>query len=223
MQQRVPEGEAIGKMSDARRFNQAMGNPRMLRQYRQLARDVVDTGIPQGGHVLDVGTGPGFVAIEVARLLLDSNCQVTGLDVSDAMLTVAAENSQREGLNGTLRWQNGDAAEIPFPDASFDCVVTSGSLHHWENPVRVFDEIARVLKPGGGYVINDLKRQQRWGERLFSRIIGLSIPPDFRVHFHNSIRAAYTRDELGAMLADSQLPNWRIQEDIMGLQVVGKV
>jgi ubiquinone/menaquinone biosynthesis C-methylase UbiE len=223
MQPRIPEGEAIGKMSDARRYNQAMGNRIMLRQYRELAHDVVETGIPQGGHVLDVGTGPGFVAIEVARLLHDNDCQVTGLDMSDAMLTVAAENSQREGLNGTLGWQKGDAGQIPFPDASFDCVVTSGSLHHWENPVRVFDEIARVLKPGGSYVINDLKRQQCWGERLFSRAIGLSIPPDFRVHFHNSIRAAYTREELATMLADSRLPNWRIHEDFMGLQVTGKV
>ena len=68
--ERVPESEAIAEMADARRFNEFMGGNRFRQQeYRRLARQAVELGVPPGGKVLDVGTGPGFVAIEVARLL----------------------------------------------------------------------------------------------------------------------------------------------------------
>ena len=48
--------------------------------------------------------------------------------------------------------------EMPFPQASFDAVFSSGSLHEWENPKKSFDEIDRVLKPGGRYIVCDLRR-----------------------------------------------------------------
>ena len=98
---RIPEEQAIAEMTDARRFNEFMGSNRFRQdEYRQLARRVVDLGVPPGGKVLDIGTGPGFVAIEIARLLQGTGVQVVGLDMSPAMLTLAAENATRAGLNG---------------------------------------------------------------------------------------------------------------------------
>jgi ubiquinone/menaquinone biosynthesis C-methylase UbiE len=218
--ERLPEGEAISEMEDARRFSQVMSNRLVQHEYRRLARDVVEMGLPTGAKVLDVGTGPGFVAIEIARLLSAGDYQVIGLDLSRSMLAVAAQNAQREGLDGALTWREGDAKALPFEDGEFDFVVSSGSLHHWEDPLRVFDEVARVLKGDGGCIIRDSKRLQRWAPRLFAWTIGLTIPPDFRVHYWNSIKSSYTRPELETMLGRSQLKGWRILEDLMDVMIL---
>ena len=170
--------------------------------------------------MLDVGTGPGFVAIEVARLLQDTGSRIVGMDLSSAMLALAAENAALVGLNGTLTWRGGDAKAMPFDSGEFDLIVCNDSLHHWEDPVPVFNEIGRVLKEDGRCIVHDSKRLQQWPARLVSWIIGMMIPADFRVHYWNSIRSSYTPEELRAMLERSQLRDWQIVEDFMDLAVV---
>ena len=219
--ERIPESEAIAEPVDARRFSEVMGSNRFRQaDYRRLAQRAVDLGTPPEGKVLDIGTGPGFVAIEVAKLLRGTGSQVVGMDLSQAILTLAAENATKAGLNGTLSWREGDAKAMPFKDGEFDLVVSNDSLHHWDDPLPVFDEIARVLKDDGRCIIHDSKRlQQRW-PWLFVKTISLTIPRDFRVHWWNSIKSSYTADELRAILERSQLTGWRIEEDFMDLMVV---
>jgi len=218
--ERIPEGEAIAEMAQARQYSEHMGKGMVQHEYRKLARTAVGQGLSAGGRVLDVGTGPGFVAIEVARLLQGSGCQVVGMDLSRSMLTVAAENAAREGLNGTLTWREGDAKAMPFDDGEFDLVVSSGSLHHWGDPLPVLNEIARVLKADGRCVVRDSKRLQRWGPRLVAWVIGRTIPRDFRIHYWNSIRSSYTPAELQPILDRSQLQDCQIVEDLMDLMIV---
>jgi len=219
--ERRPESEAIAEMADARRFDEYMSGNRFRQQeYRQLAREAVSLGVPPGGRVLDVGTGPGFVAIEVARLLRGTGCEVVGMDLSSAMLALAAEKAEKRGLNGMLTWRHGDAKAMPFDNGAFDLIVCNDSLHHWEDPLPAFDEIARVLKPDGNFVVHDLKRLRKWTARLVSWLIGLMIPADFRAEYFNSIQSSYTPEELRAVLERSRLQGWRIVEDFMDLIVV---
>jgi ubiquinone/menaquinone biosynthesis C-methylase UbiE len=219
--ERIPESEAIAEPVDARRFSEVMGSNRFRQaDYRRLARRAVGLTTPLEGKVLDIGTGPGFVAIEVAKLLKETGCQVVGMDLSQAILTLAAENATKVGLNGTLSWREGDAKAMPFKDGEFDLIVSNDSLHHWDDPLLVFDEIARVLKDGGRCIIHDSKRLQRRWPWLFVKTISLTIPRDFRVHWWNSIKSSYTADELRAILERSRLTGWRIEEDFMDLMVV---
>jgi ubiquinone/menaquinone biosynthesis C-methylase UbiE len=219
--ERIPESEVIAEPVDARRFNEVMGNNRFRQAgYQHLARQAVDVGIPPGGKVLDMGTGPGFVAIEVARLLEGTGCQVVGMDLSQAMLALAVENAAKAGLNGILSWREGDAKAMPFNDDEFDLVVSNDSLHHWDDPLMVFDEIARVLKDDGHCIIHDSKRLQHWWPWLFVKTVSLTIPRGFRVHWWNSIKSSYTADELRAILGRSRLTGWRVEEDFMDLTVV---
>jgi ubiquinone/menaquinone biosynthesis C-methylase UbiE len=221
---RIPESEAIAESVDARRFNEVMGSNRFRQaNYQRLARRAVDVGIPPGGKVLDMGTGPGFVAIEVARLLGETGCQVVGMDLSEAMLALAAENAAKAGLNGILTWREGDVKAMPFDDGEFDLVVSNDSLHHWDDPLPVFDEVARVLEEDGCCIIHDSKRLQRWWSWLFVKTISLTIPRDFRIHWWSSIKSSYTADELQAILGRSRLTGWRIEEDFMDLMVVKDV
>jgi len=219
--ERIPESEAIAEPVDARRFNEVMSSNRFRQaDYRRLARRVVDLGILEGGTVLDMGTGSGFVAIEVAKLLEGTGCRVEGMDLSTAMLALAAENAAKAGLNGTLSWREGNVKAMPFDDGTFDMIVSNDSLHHWDDPLLVFDEIARVLKDDGRCIIHDSKRLQRRWPWLFVKTVSLSIPRDFRVHWWNSIKSSYTADELHAILEGSRLTDWRIEEDFMDLAVV---
>lgn len=218
--ERTAENEAIAEMSEARRFNRFMrGNRFRQNEYRRLAREIVAMA-GTAMRVLDIGTGSGFVAIEVAKLLRGSHCQIVGLEMSSAMLTIAAENAIQAGLDDGLTWRLGDAKTMPFADGEFDCVVSNDSLHHWEDPLRVFNEIARVLKPNGKLLIHDSKRLQQWGPRLLAWAIGRMIPLDFRIHYWNSIRSSYTPEELSQILGRSRLTGWRVIEDVMDLSVV---
>lgn len=222
--ERIPEGEAIAELEDVRAFNQVMGDNRFrLEGYRKLAQEAVDMGIPAGGTLLDIGTGPGFVAIEAAKLLTGTSCRVVGLDLSPSMLALAAENAVREGVDGLMEWREGDSKAMPFADGTFDCVVSNDSLHHWDDPLLVFDEIARVLKKAGRYLIRDSKRLQSWWPWLFVKTISLTIPADFRCHWWNSIRSSYTASELRAILARSRLQGWRVDEDFMDLTISNRV
>ncbi|MBN1933234.1 MAG: class I SAM-dependent methyltransferase [Anaerolineae bacterium] len=217
--QRVPESEAIAEMKAARQFNQVMGGKFIQEDYARLARDVVEMGVPPTGKVLDIGTGPGFVAIQVAQRLPES-VRVTGLDLSAAMLAVAAENARRAGLNGRVSWREGNAKAMPFADGEFDFVVSSGSLHHWEDPLAVLNEIARVLKPGGRCIVRDSKRLYKLWPKAVAWAIGLLVPPDFRVHYWNSIRSSYTADELEDLVAQSKLEGARVEQSLLDVMIV---
>lgn len=101
-------------------------------------------GIVSGETVLDVGTGTGVVAITAARI----GAQVTGLDLTAELLEHARENS-RISQQEQIVWTEGDAESLPYPDASFDVVVSQFGHMFAPRPEVAVREMRRVLKPGG--------------------------------------------------------------------------
>ena len=99
-------------------------------------------GIRLGHRVLDVACGTGVLTREAGRRAGFSGA-VTGLDLNPAMLAVAAR------LTPTLQWQQGNAEALPFPDQSFDAVVSQFGLMFVPDPVAALGEMMRVLEPGG--------------------------------------------------------------------------
>lgn len=97
-------------------------------------------GSPQ--HILDVGCGTGFATQRLKRRY--PNAHVVGVDVSTQMLSQAQRNAGKEGLD--IAYQLGDAARLPFPEASFDLVLT-------QNAPPFCDELLRVLRPRGKAVV----------------------------------------------------------------------
>lgn len=118
--------------------------------YRRIAEDVADAA-PDGGAVLDVGTGPGVLLTEIARRRGD--VRLTGIDLSDDMVARALNNVA--GLGERVTAHVADVARLPFPDDAFDLVVTSLSLHHWEDVEGAVVELARILRPGGRLYVYD--------------------------------------------------------------------
>jgi ubiquinone/menaquinone biosynthesis C-methylase UbiE len=161
------------------------------------------------GRGLDLGTGPGYVAVEIARQC--PSLRMVGLDLAAHMVVRASRQALRAGLNGQEGWSQADGHRLPFADATFDLVVSSFALHHWADPLRILNEIARVLKPSGRYYLADVCREVNLIQRLFSyaSIPVVSLPFGSYVGYggyYESVRAGYTRDEARALLARSDLP-----------------
>ncbi len=109
--------------------------------------------------MLEIGPGPGGLAVELARR--HAGLRLTGLDVDGAMVERAAARARREGLADRIVFVVGDVAALPYPDASFDLVTSSFSVHHWPDAAAGFAEIRRVLRPGGRAIVYDLP--DHWG------------------------------------------------------------
>jgi ubiquinone/menaquinone biosynthesis C-methylase UbiE len=99
-------------------------------------------GVSQGQRVLDVACGTGIVA-RVAADRMAGVGEVTGLDLNSSMVKVARR------LRPDLDWQEGDATDMPFPDASFDVALCQAGLMFFPDPVGALCEIQRVLVSGG--------------------------------------------------------------------------
>ena len=127
--------------------------------YRDIASDCTAAlaGVAEPS-ILEIGPGPGHLAERLLDLLPDAHWM--GLDVDPAMLDAAECRLVRAGTRGRATLVEADVAQMPFPDASFDLVVSSLSAHHWPDAERGFGEIRRVLRPAGRALVYDLPT--RW-------------------------------------------------------------
>ena len=151
---------------------------------------------------------------------------VTGVDLSDEMLAQAHENARNAGLATQVSFRPGDAQQIPFPDGSLDLVVSTMSLHHWSDPVSVLNEIARVLRPGGSFLILDLRRDMLApGYLLIWFATNVVVPPALRRVQEplGSRNAAYTLWEAMEMAEQSSLDGWRVTAGPLWLTIEGKI
>ncbi len=101
-------------------------------------------------RVLDVGCGAGFLTNRLAKAELS----VTGLDLSQQSLAVAAQFDE----TGSVNYLSGDANALPFDDAAFEVVTCMDFLEHVDEPKRVIAEASRVLKPGGLFLFHTFNR-----------------------------------------------------------------
>jgi len=103
-----------------------------------------------GKKILDAGAGTGRLAAELARLSAD----VTALDVSEEMLKVLKKK------NNKIATVVGDVESLPFEANSFDWVVSAFVIVHLKNPTKFFDEVYRVLKDGGKFLVTNINQKE---------------------------------------------------------------
>jgi ubiquinone/menaquinone biosynthesis C-methylase UbiE len=123
---------------------------------RALALRIAEQ-LPGSANVLEVAPGPGYLAIELAKL---GRLQITGLDISETFVQIASRNADREGVEVDFR--HGNAADLPFEDGVFDFVVCRAALQNFDEPVKALQEMRRVLKPGALAVVMDIRKDISW-------------------------------------------------------------
>ena len=174
--------------------------------------------LPRGRYVLEVAPGPGFFAIELARL---GDFKITGLDVSRTFVEIARENARNAGVD--IDFRLGNASAMPFADETFDFIYCSAAFKNFTEPVKALDEMYRVLKPGGEATIVDLRKDASLGE------IDAFVQQSGRRRFDAwmtrwtfrcmLLRRAYTRDEFCRMAEQSGFGGCEIRVNTIGLKV----
>jgi ubiquinone/menaquinone biosynthesis C-methylase UbiE len=205
---RVPETSAVEPKLLTWIYGLITEMPLVQTAHRRFVAGVLDQEVTEG-LALDLGTGPGYVAVDIARRR--PGLRMVGLDLAAHMVEKANRYAVWAGFNGRLLWPQADGHRLPFADDSFDLVVSSFALHHWDDPLCILNEIARVLKPQGHYFIFDLCREVTTFQRLFAYA---SIPAvslafgSYRGYggYYESVRAGYTRYEAQMLLEHSALP-----------------
>ncbi len=158
---------------------------------------------PQG-LLVDIGCGSGNLIVQIAEKF--PNLKLGGVDISNEILELARKRADAHGLGEKIEFKLGNATKLPFPDASVDFIISTFSMHHWTNPLDVLNEIYRVLKKDGTFLIFDFRRDARkFFYGLFTFVTKVVVPkPLKRVKEPlGSIKASYTPEEALQICAQS--------------------
>jgi ubiquinone/menaquinone biosynthesis C-methylase UbiE len=192
--QRTSHKEAIEPPEIVERYSRFMALPpmRLLRSY--LGHYAIAGAAPW--RVLDVGCGPGWFPLELAGNAPDAT--VCGVDLSYPMLEKAVAHTQRSNHHERVHFTQGQGELLPFADDTFDLIVSTFALHHWQDPVTVLDELRRVAQPGARIVIFDIRRDMLAGLWALLRV-GQVFSDGLRLCENGepaaSVAAAYTASE----------------------------
>ena len=180
--------------------------------YSHVAQEIVVH--LEKGTILDLGTGPGYLPIEIANR--SSNIRIVGVDLSRKLIEMARLNAARAGLSDRLKFQLGNAGRLNFEDSAFDMVMSTGMLHSLKAPVKVLKEIYRVLKKDGEAWIYDPAKvvsqvdRRKWKasltarEQFFLWLFGL-------FGLHKPIET-YTREQVTDLIKQTDFKNYWIEE-----------
>ena len=188
-----------------------------MEDFRCDARRVAER-MKSGSSLLEVAPGPGFFAVELAKL---GDFRITGLDISRTLVEMAKENAKQAGVNVFFRL--GNASAMPFEDCSFDFVYCSAAFKNFSEPVQALNEVYRVLRPGGEALVLDLRKDASRDEiDRYVKQSGRS-PIDawmttwtFR---HMLLKRAYSRDEFLNMAKQTRFGACQIRASGIGLEV----
>ena len=188
-------------------------------EYREHARKIAGM-LAEDASVLEVAPGPGYLAIELAKL---GSFRVVGLDISETFVRMASENAAKTGV--AVAFHHGDAAHMPFDHDSFDLIVCRAAFKNFSEPVGALNEMYRVLRAGGKALILDLRPDAStdaidahvknmklgWGSSLMTKWI------------LNMLRKrAYSREQLQHMASQTPFKTCEIREESLGFEVVLK-
>src|SRR5438874_9793261 len=137
----------------ARWYAKIRSSGSQIEDWRKQAAQLT-SGLPDGAEVLEVAPGPGYFAIEMARL---GRFHVTGLDISHTFVEIARENARQAGAS--VDFQQGNASGMPFAEGSFDLIICQAAFKNFSQPAQAIDEMYRVLSGGGMAVIQDMWKE----------------------------------------------------------------
>ena len=126
-----------------------------LEDFKALARRTAEQ-IPPRSRVLEVAPGPGYFAIELAKL---GDYRITGLDISETFVDIARANAA--AANVRVDFRQGNASAMRFPDSRFDFILCRAAFKNFSQPDEALAEMHRVLKPGGRALVVDMQPHDR--------------------------------------------------------------
>jgi len=209
MQDRISEPGVIEDRELAEYYS-LMAKRYMKIPCKRVLKRVMAKGIDRG-TALDVGTGPGIFPIYLSKAL--PGIRFKGIDLSPVMIDLAKGNAIDERLENQIVFEVGSAYSLPCEDHSIDLLLCINTLHHLDHPIDFFNEVARALKEGGGFVIVDFHRDTSMVlvgmfDLLWRFFFGKH--PKAKRGFLESVRSSYTLKECHTFLEQSRLRHWKL-------------
>jgi ubiquinone/menaquinone biosynthesis C-methylase UbiE len=195
----------------------ARNTGKSLEQFRIEARDLAGP-LASGSSILEVAPGPGYLAIEFAKL---GRYRVVGLDISKTFVELARENAKMAAVE--IAFHHGNAAAMPFEAETFDFVVCRAAFKNFSEPVRALTEMHRVLKAGATAQIIDLRPDASprdiaaavHGMKL-SRLNALLTRLVFK---HMLLGRAHSKESFQKMASQTPFQTCSFREELISLEV----
>jgi ubiquinone/menaquinone biosynthesis C-methylase UbiE len=118
-------------------------------RHKAILKLLHKTGLPAGSKIIDLGCGPGFLSRDLAR----RGYRGVGLDAAEAMVECSRAHAEAAGIAQLWQYGVGDVEAIPFERGLFDAAVCAGVIEYVPDDERFLSEVARVLKPGGRFIL----------------------------------------------------------------------
>src|SRR5215475_5861629 len=195
----------------------AANTRKSLDDYQDLARRVAEELSPES-RVLEIAPGPGYFAIELAKL---GNFRIVGIDISKTFVEIARRNAGEAGVE--VDFQLGDAAQMPFENETFDFLFCRAAFKNFAKPLGALNEMHRVLKAGGRGLILDLRRdssRESINEAANNMGLNLVNRAITKLIFHFVLlKRAYTKSEFQQFFSQTNFRALDIQEFPIGLEI----
>ncbi len=173
--------------------------------------------LPDGADVLEVAPGPGYFAIEMARL---DRLHVTGLDISHTFVEIARENARQAGVS--VDFQQGNVSNMPFAEGSFDLIICQAAFKNFSQPSKAINEMYRVLRGGGMAVIQDMWKDAP-NTRIREEVKPMRLDPMNAFMTRRALemlrRRAYTKEQFDRLATASAFGGCEIETSGIGIEV----
>jgi ubiquinone/menaquinone biosynthesis C-methylase UbiE len=189
---RIPEPEVMDDSKEVQAYSSAAADAYLSNIDDTFVEHTLRLIGPAAGRALDIGCGPGQILTKLSARLPE--WKFVGVDRSLTMIHRATR------VPHSVFVFAGDACALPFGDSSFDLVLCNSVLHHIGHPACLFAEICRIAKPGAAILLRDLRRPSRFGFPIHVRWYGRHYDGLMYKLYRDSVRSAYTPEELSAML-----------------------
>ncbi len=123
-------------------------------------------------------------------------------------------------VEGKIEWAMGKPESLPFENHTFDLVISGFDMHHWENPVRVFNEIERVMKVEGVLLIGDFRRDSFNIMMPILKTVSYAVKNDkIYEEMKSSFNSSYTKSEVIELLKNSYLKRCKVSKDVQSVYI----
>jgi ubiquinone/menaquinone biosynthesis C-methylase UbiE len=195
----------------------AANTRKSIEDYKALARRVAEELSPES-RVLEIAPGPGYFAIELAKL---GAYRITGIDISKTFVEIARRNAAEAGVE--VDFQPGDAANMPFENETFDFLLCRAAFKNFAEPLRALNEMHRVFKGGGRGLLIDLRRdssRESINETVDKMGLNLVNTIMTKLAFRFMLlKRAYTKSEFQQFFSQTNFRAVDIEEDLIGLEI----
>lgn len=192
--ERQPNIEGLDSPDVAKAFNKMTKLPPFKILYMKIVSRIKK--LNPDGILVDVGCGAGNLITKIAQKF--PTLSLKGVDVSHEILEYAKERAIEKSVEKKIEFKIGTVEDLPFPDNSIDFLVSSLSLHHWLAPIEAFNEIKRVLKEDGRFIIFDFRRDSRKIYYGFLKFVTKLVVPKALKQVKEplgSLQSSYTKNE----------------------------